>query len=89
MDYRHEPGYLHGVDLSVMAASMWVSAGADKYHLAHPRKDRVYIANLNINDSKWGLFSGRKLPAGAGDVMCDYHGVMYKYNALTAKKKPL
>ena len=83
------PGYFHGVDLSVLPISMWMAAGADKYQLAHQRHETVYIAKSTISDSMWGLFSGRDHPALEGDTMCDYHGVRYKYNVLTAKEKPM
>ena len=83
------PGYLQGVDLAVLPVSMWIPAGADRYHLAHQRDAKVYIAKSKISDSMWGLFSGRDQIAIEGDVMCDYHGVRYKYNVMTAKEKPL
>ena len=51
--------------------------------MAHQRKEKVYIAKSNISDSMWGLFSGRDRPAVAGGVICDYHGVRYKYNVLS------
>ena len=29
------PGYLQGVDLTVLPSSMWMAAGVDEYHLVH------------------------------------------------------
>ena len=50
------PGYLHGVYLTVFPSSMWMAAGTGKYHLAHQRKEKVYIAKSTLSDSMWGLF---------------------------------